>query len=99
MTRRSILHRTPYRAAGAGPRRVAPRRAALRPGDYSRTHPLYIYNTTDPALRRYLQFNNKQPKTYKALSMYKHEFSHAHGCYFIDDCDIHNGYKVLVNTS
>lgn len=71
-------------------------RAPPRPST-TRTHPLYT-KTTDPALRRYLQFNNKQPKTYKALSIYKHELSHAHDCY-IDDCDIHNGYKVLVNTS
>lgn len=47
-------------------------RAAPPVPSTSRTHPLYTY-TTDPALCRYLQFNNKQPKTYKALSMYKHD--------------------------
>lgn len=96
MTRSAEIDFAPHACHGRGEcARAAPR----FPPHYDTSHALYKYTTNEPAFHRYLQLNNKQPKTYKALSMYKHELSHAHVCYRIDDCDIHNGYKVLVNTS
>lgn len=95
MTRSAEIDFAPHALPWAGRSAPAPR----EPPHYDTSHELYKYITNEPTFHRYLQLNNKQPKTYKALSMDKHELSHAHVCYRIDDCGIHNGYKVLVNTS
>lgn len=55
-------------------------------------------STTDPAPPL---FTIQQQTTEKLQSVINvsTRLSHAYVCYRIDDCDIHNGYKVLVNTS
>lgn len=53
-----------------------------------------------PGLDRYLQFNNKQTRTpTSVINIEKRIVTRVIACYVIDDCDIHNGRKVLVNTS
>lgn len=77
-----------------------PRQMPARDNPLLHAQLLYEYITnTIPRLDRYLQSNSKQPKTYKALYQSVNTIVTRVRLLQIDDCDIHNGHKVLVNTS